>query len=127
VLAAVVTLLSLGTGVGPAYAYTCPNHTICFFQGENFNGNVAALSTQANGHQWVSLLAHGIPSLPWGSVNNNSDSCARIGNSAGETAPILPHVRLNGNQIDNRIKSWRWVYIFYGNSSCPTTGYPPPP
>jgi hypothetical protein len=126
-----ITSCTLGIAA-PAQAandpdFTCPDRTICFFQGDNFNGNVAPLGTSFFRDEWLSLTDLGL-TIPWGSVNNKSDSCTLVSNASGSSrASVLPHVRFDSAHIPSDVRHEKWIFIEYGNPRCNKSDVPPPP
>src|SRR5882724_4042607 len=131
VVAVAITSCTLGIAA-PAQAarnphFTCSDRTICFFQGHNFDGNVAELSTSFFRDEWLSLTDLGL-TIPWGSVHNKSDSCTLISNSSGSSrSPILHNVRLDSAHISSASMNEKWIFIEFSNPRCDKSDVPPPP
>lgn len=106
--------------------YTCPNPSVCVFQGTNFDGYHWSYDTHAYADEWISLAAPpGDFNLPWGSVHNNSNSSVRFEDTSGNYICVFPNTKLAPPLLKNAARNYRYMYIEYGNTNC--SANPPPP
>jgi hypothetical protein len=93
-----------------AFAFTCPDRDVCFFQNNDYTGNTSSwtATNPDNRDTWL-----GIPSGERGSVNNNTDSAVEAWN-AQNNVPICIPARTRA-VLNNMFGYW---YLHYGVNSC---------
>lgn len=112
---------------------TCNSPGVCFFDGANFTGPHTGYVPSLEPDQWLSLTQDGL-TLPWGSLHNNSGSSVVVEDAQdGHSHCFPPNGKWTETEIDNNIspffsgiRSFRYVYIEYGNTLC-SGSFPPPP
>src|ERR1035437_2234341 len=113
--------------------FTCNTPGVCFFDGADFTGAATNYIPSLEPDRWLSLTQDGL-TLPWGSLNNNSGSSVVVEDAQdGHSHCFPPNGQWTEAEIDNNIspffsgiRSFRYVYIEYGNTLC-SGSYPPPP
>jgi hypothetical protein len=113
-----------GAVAGPDF--TCPSRSFCLFQEPNLVGNVFVFTTDVYNGQWFSVTASPFDfSLPWGSLNDNSNSTVYFWDAqTGNEYCITPGQRGNPTGSSAGVIHARYIFIKLG---VPTCLYPTPP
>ena len=99
--------------------FTCPSPGVCIFHGDNWDlYHYTWIPADSGGH-WIDITA--APSsfnLPWGSINNNSNSDVWFENYTGSGwGCVYANVRTNGAAVDG-LNDYRYMWIQYGIDGC---------